>query len=438
MDKPLVSVILSTYNRADTFLKAAIESVLEQTFKGFELIIIDDASTDNTPVAVTGYNDRRITYVRRAENSGYQSIPKNEGIKLARGRYIAYLDDDNRYTPDHLEVLVNALEKNTGIEVCYGDRQHIDVHAPLNTKVYRAGEFDFYRLINRNFIDTSDLMHTREVIYRIGGWNPDLKRFGDWDLLVRLAKIGAKFLYVPGVITYYYRHKESMTSVRERVIPKMDVFRVNGLSETTIGDIPFFSRVHRHLALMGEYRLNIIAKARKLFNINFISEARKLSYMNMKEYAARLNLKNARILDVGIAGNPLKGGYKPFFLGNEYSTLDVDARWKPDYVQDICRTDFNDESWDLVIFIQTLEHIADFREVLKEIHRILKTGGHLILETPYNYPFHSEPSFKDYWRFTLDGYYVLLKDFDIKSIGQYGGEPDNPAIVSALASKKNG
>lgn len=109
--KPTVTVVIATYNRAST-LKYAIESVLWQTFKNFELWIIGDACTDNTEEVVNGFtNDPRVHWYNLPVNSGYQSKPNNEGIKRARGEYIAYLNHDDIWLPNHLEALVGHMQQ---------------------------------------------------------------------------------------------------------------------------------------------------------------------------------------------------------------------------------------------------------------------------------------------------------------------------------------
>lgn len=119
---------------------------------------------------------------------------------------------------------------------------------------------------------------------------------------------------------------------------------------------------------------------------------------------------NPKILYVGTAGNP-GGKFEQANLFEKFSitTFDADPKWSPDIVGDITKTQFENESWDLIICTQVLEHIPNIWDVPKEIHRILKNNGFAILDTPFMYPYHAEPpSFKDYWRLTIDGFEVLF------------------------------
>ena len=107
---PKVSVVVTTYNRA-ALLPRAIRSVLAQTYEDYELIIVDDCSTDDTPDVIRTFVDSRIRVVRHAENTG-QSAAINTGIRLARGEYIAFLDDDDEWVESKLLRQVRALDES--------------------------------------------------------------------------------------------------------------------------------------------------------------------------------------------------------------------------------------------------------------------------------------------------------------------------------------
>jgi glycosyltransferase involved in cell wall biosynthesis len=107
----LVSVITATYNRSNV-LRYAIDSVRAQTLDDWELIVVGDACTDDTESVVASYADRRIRFVNLAENVGEQSGPNNEGVRLSRGRYVAFLNHDDIWLPFHLASLVDGLERS--------------------------------------------------------------------------------------------------------------------------------------------------------------------------------------------------------------------------------------------------------------------------------------------------------------------------------------
>jgi len=203
--RPTISVVISTFNRSDR-LKKAIQSVLAQTFEDFELIIVDDASKDNTQAVIQSFKDPRIRYLRRKKNFGNDTRPKNEGIMASKGQYIAFLDDDNTYRLEHLAILYRKLTKNKHLDVVYGDRWIIDETKVLKPQLGIASHFDAGRIMEHNFIDTSDVLIKRRALFDVGGFDERYKKYIDWNLWVRMAKYGTLSKRVPMVITDYHIH----------------------------------------------------------------------------------------------------------------------------------------------------------------------------------------------------------------------------------------
>lgn len=169
-----------------------------------------------------------------------------------------------------------------------------------------------------------------------------------------------------------------------------------------------------------------------------ISPTRQAILKNIEDYRDYMNLSGKDVLDVGIAGDEeyapgKKGGNHKFFGDkNNYATMDMIADLKPDYVGDICDTEFQDYSWDLIIISQVLEHCWTPKQALKEAYRITKKGGWLIVDTPWNYPQHEEDGFGDYWRFTPMGMDKLCTEAGYMLVQNNS----NPWLVSVLARKK--
>lgn len=205
---PKVSVILTTFNRPQ-LLQRAVDSVLAQTFKDFELIIIDDFS-DQPPNIHLKDGEDRVMPIRMPYNTGFWVRPRNVGLMVARAPFIAYLDDDNVYLPNHLEVLYEAI-KNGQYDVVYGDRVYKSAN-PKENKFMGVMSFDFdmKKLEKGNYIDISDLMHTSQIINDVGFFDLTWNRKADWLAVHRFGKAGARFKHVPEVITEYWWHEDNI------------------------------------------------------------------------------------------------------------------------------------------------------------------------------------------------------------------------------------
>lgn len=210
-----VSVIISTYNRAEHFLPRAIRSVLAQTFQDFELMVVDDFSTDNTTAVVREFcrQDPRVMYECTPQNTGYQCAPKNLGIRSTTAPLVAYLDDDNEWLPDHLGHLVAALgdadlvycarEYRNDPDRPHPSPPHLGIYGNLNNQPWDPTRIHF-----SNWIDTSDILHTRESILKLGGWNETIRRAADWELMRRYAAAEMRVRHLPEILTTYYWHDD--------------------------------------------------------------------------------------------------------------------------------------------------------------------------------------------------------------------------------------
>ncbi len=237
---PCVTAIVNTYERPD-LLERALESVIRQTFDDFEVIVVHDGPPDNATISICEiyaalFESRRVPYrfVALEQNSGYQCVPKNVATWHACGDYIAYLDDDNEWTDDHLEVLVDAIEEgDVWPDFVYGRREYIHdpgFVAPKGMKL-PSGPTEFVpwteeakqRLAqspSMNFIDTSDMLIAKGAMWRLdmateNMWNESLRRFGDWELITRGTFFsGWKGKGVDKVVQRYHWHGSNIQLTR--------------------------------------------------------------------------------------------------------------------------------------------------------------------------------------------------------------------------------
>lgn len=182
----VVSIVLPTRDRCG-LLRDAVDSVLAQGYPRWELIVVDDGSTDDTPKWLAGLTDERIT-TARTEGVGVAAA-RNRGLELARGDVVCYLDDDNRLHPLWVKSLAWAFSRWTALEVAYGARVVEDpdeLASPEVAALIHLEPFDRSRLEVGNFIDVGVLAHR-------GGlpgvrFDEALSALADWDLVLRLTR----------------------------------------------------------------------------------------------------------------------------------------------------------------------------------------------------------------------------------------------------------
>jgi GT2 family glycosyltransferase/2-polyprenyl-3-methyl-5-hydroxy-6-metoxy-1,4-benzoquinol methylase/glycosyltransferase involved in cell wall biosynthesis/predicted nucleic acid-binding Zn-ribbon protein len=181
----LVSVVMPTWNRGDQ-IPGAVRSVQNQSYRSWELLIIDDGSTDETSNVVGRFcaDDERIRYLAVAH--GGVSTARNVGAAAAKGQLIAYLDSDNRWDPDYLLFMVNAVLDSRRM-CAYAALRVID-YDQGQTVTLRKRSFDYGALLKNNYIDINVFMHRAELIHELGGFDHELRRWVDWDLILRYVR----------------------------------------------------------------------------------------------------------------------------------------------------------------------------------------------------------------------------------------------------------
>lgn len=223
---PEISVIISTHNRRKE-LRRAIRSVLNQSYKDLEVLVVDDCSDYSVKEFLKEFKDERIRFFRTEQNSGHDGLPKNIGIKNAQGKFISFLDDDDVYRKDAMRIL-HAYILETRQEVVYGD------YVFLNAKGAKSPgwsvEFSLPRLLKHNYISMTTLMVKADDIKAIGGFDEAVPKYKDWNLAIRLFKNGCGFFHVPIIVTEVHALEESVST---RFLTENDE---NGLPKPTYFD----------------------------------------------------------------------------------------------------------------------------------------------------------------------------------------------------------
>jgi glycosyltransferase involved in cell wall biosynthesis len=200
---PTISVIIPAYNAENTIL-ATIKSVLKQTFSDFEIIVINDGSTDKTLEIVQSIQDDRLN-IFSYENSGASSA-RNRGITHATGNYISFLDADDLWTPDKLELQLAALQAHPEAAVAYSWTYVVNAQGELLRTIEHIYEGNVYgEMLLRSFLTCgSNPLIKREAIESVGEFDITLKSGDDWDYWLRLA-YKWNFVVVPKYQIFYLR-----------------------------------------------------------------------------------------------------------------------------------------------------------------------------------------------------------------------------------------
>ncbi len=216
---PKVSVVIPTYNRPE-FLASAIASVLNQTFQDFEIIVVDDASTDETPEVVDSFKDSKIKYIRHEINKG-GSAARNTGIKASSSEYIAFLDDDDEWLPEKLkkqvEILDNCPQKVGGVytgflKIDKASEKIIGQSIPLG-----KGSFIDDLIKDNRIGTTSTHLLRRECFQKVGLFDENLPSSQDFDMWVRLSReFHFEFIKEP-LVKYSFHEKRISTDVEKKI-----------------------------------------------------------------------------------------------------------------------------------------------------------------------------------------------------------------------------
>lgn len=305
---PLVSIIVPTFNRAQ-LVAEAIKSVLNQTYGNFEIIIIDDYSTDNTAELIGKINDDRISYFCLNKNQGAPAA-RNIGLKKASGQLIAFLDSDDQWVSTKLEKQVALFEREQHIGLVYTGIKFINNQSERVLVPKVRGDIS-KNILMKNYVGpTSSVLIKKALIDKVGGFDNTLPSCQDWDLFIRIGQI-CEIDYIAEPLVLYFEHGGTRISTNSKAVVK--------------GHLKIHSKYHRlikalsinekkkHFLNMGKLFLkasllkidkNIIEKIRflekvifngiRLFFTNIVKLspllASKIIYY--KKFKKRLNLKN--------------------------------------------------------------------------------------------------------------------------------------------------
>ncbi len=231
---PKVSVVVPNYNHA-RYLSRRLDSILNQTFTDFEVIILDDASTDESRDVIAPYlKDHRVVFHPNTKNSGSPFIQWNRGVEMARGEYVWLAESDDLAKPLFLETLVRILDRNPAVGIAYCQSSCIGPNdESLGTLEFWTEDLDPVRwksdyvndgrgecekyLVFKNTVPNASAVLFRKAIYQMGGGAPENMRLcGDWLTWVRML-LRANIAYTSKVLNEYRRHPQSVRETTNKV-----------------------------------------------------------------------------------------------------------------------------------------------------------------------------------------------------------------------------
>lgn len=213
---PVVSVIIPTYNRAH-LIGETLQSVLNQTYSHFEILVIDDGSTDQTEMVVRALQDERIFYFKQS-NAGLPAGPRNVGIQNARGKYLAFLDSDDLWMPNKLACQVDYLETHSNVGLLYTQcigfaNQSQEIGGPFpEIDLAKSGWIFDDLILSDNYIPCLTVMIRGDILHQTGFFNESLRlrAVEDFDLWLRISRV-TQMGFLPQVLARYRVHAQGIS-----------------------------------------------------------------------------------------------------------------------------------------------------------------------------------------------------------------------------------
>ena len=209
MPDPKVDIIIPAYNQGH-YLQASVESALNQSWRNIEVIIVDDGSTDNTAEVAQAFSDDRVTYIYQ-QNAGL-SAARNTGLRHSTGEYISFLDSDDLFLPEKLELLLAEFEQNPDLGLCAGNAMLINEDGIPSGKTYGLGiptTPEEWLLGNR--IHVGSVVVKAEWLRKTEPFDEQLRACEDWDMWIRLSLVGCQMGWISETVSKYRIHGQQMT-----------------------------------------------------------------------------------------------------------------------------------------------------------------------------------------------------------------------------------
>lgn len=406
---------MPTYNRAFCIQKA-IDSLLTQTYQEFELIIIDDGSTDDTEKLIKEkyldkLHNKKIIYKKLKQNKGVCKA-RNIGLKLAHNSWIGYLDSDNEMLPDFLETFKKSIIENPKNKIFYSQLQRTDGQV--------IGQpFNYENLQEANFIDLGVFVHNKSLIQKYGKFDTNLRRLVDWDLILRYTRKEKPVFIEKVLLKYSENNNYSRITNTESLQDAKLIIDKKRAKERFLKNIFSVKNkdVHKVITVVGlKFKIvNIKLLKKELTMLKNETFCPVCGGQNTLISGGTVSRKNAVCSKCGSFERHrfLYFIYNFLFLNTskkikllhiapeknlynlikrnqliEYTAIDINPEQYP-FAQECIQGDvrhmpFEDKSFDVIIHNQVMEHIVEEKQFVDECIRVLKDNGIMIVNIPYS------------------------------------------------------
>ena len=266
----LISVVIPTYNQGD-FIRDAVQSVIDQTYSNWEIIVIDNHSDDNTDEVLRSFKDVRIRLLK-IHNKGVIAASRNMGINASCGEWIAFLDSDDSWTPDKLSICIDQISDD--VDLIFHDLSIIGYKALRFQNKIRGKSLTIPviadLLVNGNKIPNSSVIVRKSIIEKVGllSQSKEMIAAEDYNLWLRIAEVTNNFCYIPRSLGFYRYHEDggSRKNMSLAILKASELF-IKYLDDRSVDK--YMSRINytdgRYQYLNGNYNdsLNILSKVFK-------------------------------------------------------------------------------------------------------------------------------------------------------------------------------
>lgn len=281
-NKPLFSIVIPTFNRA-AYLGRALQSVFNQTYSNWEVIIVDNYSTDDTDKLLKEFYDSRVR-VFNINNHGSISVSRNLGINESNGEWIVFLDSDDWWDENKLEECFKYL--NSNVDLYYHDLQIVEETEIVGMiKSRKLKKPILVDLLKRgNTIATSSVIVRKSILKEIGGMNESSKMINssDYNTWLRIARISERFCYIPKSLGYYQKHADNLSG-KSIYLPTIEC----------VNEFLYLLSIHDQFKVKSNIAY---IEARLRFNLKEYEQAKEYFYLIKIKYSPATFLKSKIML----------------------------------------------------------------------------------------------------------------------------------------------